>query len=437
MEIKKSYWTSNGNSINLAVPFAKVDKERRTVSGFATLDNVDKHGDIVDTSASLNAFTRFRGNIREMHQPIAVGKVVSFTQKDYYDAKTKKNYSGVFVDVYVSKGAQDTWEKVLDGTLSGFSIGGSINKTDTVLDSEEVDGPVRVIKDYDLTELSLVDNPANQFANVFSIQKADIGFKMTGMATTVKALNVFYCDSDEIATVEDLESKECDVCSSVMKNIGWIEDSVAKSADLERVVNSYIAKDITGEGGNEMAKEIVKSLDESEVVVEAVEVTEEVAVEATEVVAEETAEVIEKSVDGDTPAEEVVEEVVESVEEVEVTEDAEVETGSEFEKMLEGIKSYITDTIEKATININDNTQPEKVVLEIKSQMDAFIAKHEDLSKAVERLDEYLRTIQNRMDSYEASTAMKKSNDSDNESMVIKKSNDSIWNGRFLGVQDL
>jgi hypothetical protein len=58
-------------------PLAKVDVERRTVSGFATLDNVDKQADIVTTEASLKAFSKFRGNIREMHQPTAVGKMVS------------------------------------------------------------------------------------------------------------------------------------------------------------------------------------------------------------------------------------------------------------------------------------------------------------------------------------------------------------------------
>ena len=119
MEIKKSHWASDGDNLTLTIPFAKVDKEKRMVSGFATLDNIDSQGDLVDTEASLNAFARFRGNIREMHQPIAVGKVVSFKQQDFYNKQENKSYSGVFVNAYVSKGAQDTWEKVLDGTLSG------------------------------------------------------------------------------------------------------------------------------------------------------------------------------------------------------------------------------------------------------------------------------------------------------------------------------
>jgi len=78
MDISKAQWTSEGNSLRLSMPIAKIDKERRTVSGFATLDNVDRQGDIVPAEASVKAFEKFRGNIREMHDDKkAVGKLVS------------------------------------------------------------------------------------------------------------------------------------------------------------------------------------------------------------------------------------------------------------------------------------------------------------------------------------------------------------------------
>ena len=172
MTIIKAHWDTEGDAVRLSMPFAKVDKDRRMVSGFATLDNVDKQNDIVTTEASLDAFSRFRGNIREMHQPSAVGKMVSFKQDKYFDPETKKFYSGVYVSAYVSKGAQDTWEKVLDGTYTGFSIGGRMLKWDDAYD-EKADNQIRIIKQYDLVELSLVDSPANQFANILSIEKSE------------------------------------------------------------------------------------------------------------------------------------------------------------------------------------------------------------------------------------------------------------------------
>jgi hypothetical protein len=98
-----------GDAVRLSMPFSKVDVERRIVSGFATLDNVDKQADIVTTDASVKAFSKFRGNIREMHQPTAVGKMVNFKEEKYFDPETKKFYSGVYVSAYISKGAQTTW----------------------------------------------------------------------------------------------------------------------------------------------------------------------------------------------------------------------------------------------------------------------------------------------------------------------------------------
>ena len=76
MTIYKAHWNTEGDTVRLSMPFSKVDKERRIVSGFATLDNVDKQADIVTADASLKAFSKFRGNIREMHQQLAVGKRV-------------------------------------------------------------------------------------------------------------------------------------------------------------------------------------------------------------------------------------------------------------------------------------------------------------------------------------------------------------------------
>ena len=240
MEIVKSYWHSDGDRINLSVPFFKVDEERRIVSGFATLDNVDRQRDVVDAEASYKAFEQFRGNLREMHQPIAVGKVTNFREEQFYDKSTGETYRGIFVDTYVSKGAQDTWEKVLDGTLSGFSIGGNITKVDQV---QKGDDMVRVIKEYELIELSLVDSPANQLANIFAIQKADGGNSVTGIGVDIKMDNIFWCPQDQIAVAKDSEVSDCVVCDSTMVNIGWVESNdVAKNEEIGKAVDRYLKK---------------------------------------------------------------------------------------------------------------------------------------------------------------------------------------------------
>src|SRR6478752_9135202 len=106
MKIEKAQWTPDAKHVRLSMPLTKVDEQRRTVTGFASLDNIDSHDDIVVADASVRAFTRFRGNIREMHQPIAVGKMVDFQEEEYYDTDDKKFYRGVYVTVYVSTGAE-------------------------------------------------------------------------------------------------------------------------------------------------------------------------------------------------------------------------------------------------------------------------------------------------------------------------------------------
>ena len=216
--LHKAFWHSEDNSIKLSMPIAKIDKEKRTVSGFATLDNVDKQSDIVPTDVSIKAFERFRGNLREMHMPVAVGRVMSFKSDKFYDKEKDKFYNGVYVDAYISKGAQDTWEKVLDGTLSGFSIGGSIKDTEDQYDPE-MDKSIRVIKDYELHELSLVDNPANQFANIVSIQKAEDGQNtFDGIMTKMSLENVYWSKENSLVRL----SKEEDIRSGETL-IGFVE----------------------------------------------------------------------------------------------------------------------------------------------------------------------------------------------------------------------
>ena len=234
----------NGNSVNLTMPISKIDEEKRIVSGFATLDNIDKQGDRVLPEASEKAFANFRGNVRLMHQPIPAGKVVSFRSDTFFDPETKKQYTGVFVDAYVSKGAQDIWEMVLDGTLTGFSIGGAIKDTDNELD-EESNKTVRVIKEYDLVELSLVDSPANQFANIFSIQKTLDGDVVDGMFSKSNIQNVFWCEQEEMAYLSNEEKYSCASCSSELSSIGWIdeitkanvEQSMSKIIEMHKAVN--------------------------------------------------------------------------------------------------------------------------------------------------------------------------------------------------------
>jgi hypothetical protein len=155
------------NSFNIVFPFQKIDREQRIVTGIATADNVDYEDDRISFEGSLEAFSNWIGNIREMHEPIAVGKLIDFrpVPVNFRGA----TYNGIEVSVYISKGADDTWQKILDGTLRGFSIGGRSLEAEMEYD-ERLQRQVRVIKEYVLGELSVVDNPCNP-AGMFTMVK--------------------------------------------------------------------------------------------------------------------------------------------------------------------------------------------------------------------------------------------------------------------------
>jgi hypothetical protein len=223
VDLQKASLTTNGQQITLTMPISKVDVEKRIVSGFATLDNVDRQGDRITSEASRKAFESFRGNVRLMHQPIPAGKVVNFRTETFFDMETNKQYSGVYVDAYISKGADNIWEMVLDGTLTGFSVGGNVKDSEPVLDAES-QKTVRIIKDYDLVELSLVDSPANQLANIFSIQKTDHGNVADGIFNKSNIQNVFWCEADNLAYTGSEETHKCANCNCDLNTIGWVDE---------------------------------------------------------------------------------------------------------------------------------------------------------------------------------------------------------------------
>lgn len=470
MNMKKAIWNNSESRINLSFPIAKVDKEKRTVSGFATLDNIDRHGDIVTSDASEKAFEQFRGNLREMHQPIAIGKVLSFHPEDFFDKKSGKTYKGIYVNTYVSKGAQDTWEKVLDGTLTGFSIGGNI-VTSSFEPGEDVNSDERrVIKEYDLMELSLVDSPANPLASIFSIQKVGDNFIMKGMATDVQMENVFWCKHDQIASTTKSEGKDCVICNARMENIGWVEGTdMEKSISIQKVIDSYLKKDDAPgpdhsattrdadagvvdsnetinlypdqnkekfsfndgkklhkgdataslrKGGNEMADETTDATAEA-VVEETIETAEPAEVAPTEAPAEAA------------PAEEAVEKSITSA-----------ESTDSFAKMLTEMRDLFSEAINKNSVESAEAIKKsvdtvDAARAEMHKSLEDLAAKTAELSNNIAEMFKRFDEIEKRQAAYESDTAVQKSIGDVENAPKDTKLNKSIWQGSFLGYQSL
>ena len=447
MLTNKAHWETKGDNVRLSMPIGKIDVERRMVSGFATLDNVDRQGDIVTTESSIEAFKNFRGNLREMHQPSAVGKIVSFKEDKYFDPSDKKFYSGVYVSAYVSKGAQDAWEKVLDGTYTGFSIGGNIKSWDDAYD-EKIDKTIRVIKTYELHELSLVDNPANQFANILSIEKVNGQNVVEGYLSKTEIENVFWDSENGIVMVSDSDSVTSPVTGNKMQNIGFIEKNDKDNAEMIK----FLVDSAKGINTIKITKEVNPMTESTEAVVETAVENAEVAPEAqpaevnaeAAVVAEAEKVVAEAT---ETPA---VAEEAPAVEELAIAKSddasadssvakAAVEVENAVEKSIADVKEEVAKAVSEINTSLTNafgdlaatiKSLNEKVTAVTKS-LDAVTA---DVNGIKSNFNEFGK----RVDLVEQDTAFRKSGDLgeivQESPQVVQK---SLWGGRFLTNADL
>lgn len=431
--MSETIFNTHENSVSVGVVFNKIDEEKRTVSGFATLDNVDAHGDIIDAAASVDAFKRFRGGLREMHTNNAVGTLVSFEEaKKYYD-EDKKVYTGVYITAKVSIGAQDTWEKVLDGTYKGFSIGGKIKKRDK-LTMDGVERPV--IKEYDLIEVSLVDNPANPLANVLTVRKVGDTFVYgEGDIVEKQSYNILYHTKTGDVVLSESEGMDEFV------NIGWAEEDDIDG--ISRAIQSY---KISEQERSEQDEEVMLTLHKSEILdalaqtILSKEVlsmaTDTVEKEASEEVAAE--EVIEKSEDAveAVAEEEVTEEVVaEESPEGETDDEAEEapeESEEDADDVVAKIQEVVTEAVEKAV----EAAKESKVAVEgIKTSFDETAT---TLNKEVSELREALENVTDRLKNVESETAVKKSSDILKDEEGDDEEENNFWRGSgFLSANDL
>lgn len=429
MNVQKAAFNIGEHSLRLGMSFSKVDVENRLVSGFATLDNTDSHDEVVLAEASTRAFDRFRGNLREMHQPVAAGRMVGFTQESYYDTKTEKFYDGIYVTVYVSLGAPLTWEKVIDGTLTGFSIGGNILEADTQY-VPELGKTVRFIKDFELVELSLVDNPANQLANVFSITKSAEGaIMLKGMIADATTENVFYCKPDELVKTSSEAELTCPNCNEVMDTAGWFEyDDSNKAEKLKAVVQKYLATSDNTQGEpaqNEGGVDVVDKIEKDAIVSE---------------------EPIEVAEEGEAQTE--VDSSVDNVDEVETTDEAadvsEVsDEDNDIVKMFASLKTDITESLEKNSGVVTEalsglTTRLDTVTADVETKNSELLTKFAELSTELAAVNARIDVTEKSLTVIDGATAIRKSSDlGGSTEVVVEKSTTSMWGGHFLGADSL
>ena len=151
--------------IQLFAALTKVDELKREVWGLATAEVVDKDGEIFDYASSKPYFQdwsdeissatsgRSLGNVREMHQSSAVGKLV--------DLKFDDEQKTVAIGARIVDDA--AWQKCVEGVYTGFSIGGRY--VNLWPDGEFLRFTARP------AEISVVDNPSVPNAHFTAIKR--------------------------------------------------------------------------------------------------------------------------------------------------------------------------------------------------------------------------------------------------------------------------
>jgi HK97 family phage prohead protease/HK97 family phage major capsid protein len=133
--------------------------EMLTIKGYASTNDVDRHGDIVPASVWEKGIQNYLKNpvILAYHDHSApIGRMTEHTVDE----------KGLLVKARISAAAGDVYNLVKDGVLTAFSIGFRI------VDAEYNSAlELFVVKELELHEISIVSVPANQ-NTLFSLSKA-------------------------------------------------------------------------------------------------------------------------------------------------------------------------------------------------------------------------------------------------------------------------
>ncbi len=352
-------------TIPLEKSFDTQDDGTIIVNGFFTSDAVDEVGDIITREATENAIPKYRqwGNIRYMHQPKPVAKMLRIGTED----KLKWNE----VEIHVID--PDAIFQVKNGLLKALSVGIWIRSWDDITIDEETGA--WIITAYDLVEISLVDHPANYDACLFLDDDKSITagpelrqlVAQHGFAMVSKTLG---------AITTSLEMEEEIDMDELEKDLQLDEEEIVAEETIEEV-------ELSAEEAEEESVEEVELSVEEEVVPEE---TEEVELSADE---EESVEEVEEELvleDMDVRLEEDTEEidsVLVDSQEADEEDEHDKETDISVEEAIEEVTEDEIDSDE-----IKDLLPLARALLEALSETETEVPELEEEQVEVERTEE-------------------------------------------------
>ena len=149
------------------------------IAGYASVELVDKQGDLITRNALNDAFGNFMKsdkyrNVQLAHSNIQVGEVIdSYVDKNGRMWKSEVDDTGMFVVVKLRNDiekAREVAAEIRKGNLQGFSIGGQAFKR--VRKADNSHGEYQEISKMELHEITICEKGINPEAQ-FRILKED------------------------------------------------------------------------------------------------------------------------------------------------------------------------------------------------------------------------------------------------------------------------
>jgi len=207
-----------------SISIVKADNDL-VIAGYASVEMVDKQGDLITRGALKDAFDGFMKadgfrNVQLAHSNIQVGSVIpSYTDSDGRVWKSGVDDAGMFVVIQLRddiEKAREVANEIRKGALRGFSIGGQAFKRMRKSDAEH--GDYTEISKLELHEVTICEKGINPEAT-FRILKED-----TNMSDEMNAL-------EELGSVLDRLSKRMDDMEKADEKPAFLEESDSDADD--------------------------------------------------------------------------------------------------------------------------------------------------------------------------------------------------------------
>jgi len=226
------------------------------VAGYASVEMVDKQGDLITKEALREAFKKFMGspgfrNVQLAHSNIQVGSVIP----NYEDSsgriwKSEVDDTGMFVVIQLRddiEKAREVAAEIRKGNLKSFSIGGQAFERVNKSNSER--GDYREIRRMELHEVTICEkgiNPEAQFRILKEDKSKNIekGEKMTDAMTELQ--DVLERLSKRLDDVDETES--------ALKAADEKAEKASEDADKEDKEKASVAKDNEDEKSEDSEK---------------------------------------------------------------------------------------------------------------------------------------------------------------------------------------